>query len=156
MRRTIGVGAAVLVAVVVVFFLGMGTERVRPPAPVNRWGPLAVIPPQDGADTARTEGTLRITDACVHLEWRGELTFLFWPADRTIWDAESRAITFRNFDGTFATFSDGDPVVLGGSGDSAAESGVTGEEWISSMRWVAPPAASCSVDQRWGVGAVEA
>ena len=122
---------------------------------MNPWGPLAVIPPQDGADTARTEGTLRITDACVHVEWRGQLTFLFWPADRTIWDAEARAITFRNFDGTFATVSDGDSVVLGGSGDSAAESGITDEQWVSSMRWVAPPAASCSLDQRWGVGGVE-
>jgi hypothetical protein len=157
MRRTIGVGAAVLATVVVVvaIWLGLAPPLGQPTALLNPWGPLAVIPPQDGADSARTEGTLRITEECVHVEWRGELTFLFWPADRTLWDAASRAITFRNFDGTFATVSDGDTVVLGGGGDSAAESGLTGEQWVSSMRWVAPPAASCSLDQRWAVGAVE-
>ena len=157
MRRTITVGAACLatVAVVVAVWLGLAPALGQPTAPLNPWGPLAVIPPQDGADAARTEGTLRITDECVHVEWRGELTFLFWPADRTIWDAESRAIVFRNFDGTVVTVRDGDNVVLGGGGDSAAESGVTGEEWISRMRWVAPPAGSCLIDQRWAVGAVE-
>ena len=37
------------------------------PEAADTWGPLAVIPAQDGADTARTEGTLRITNTCVFL-----------------------------------------------------------------------------------------
>jgi len=43
------------------------------------WGPLAVVPPQDGADTARTEGTLRIADACVFLDQPGGPSLLVWP-----------------------------------------------------------------------------
>jgi len=67
------------------------------PSPLDTWGPLAVIPPQDGFDTLRAEGTLRIADPCVFLESRGELTLLYWPADRATWSEESRAITFENF-----------------------------------------------------------
>jgi len=121
---------------------------------VDAWGPLAVIPAQAGADTARTEGRLRITDTCVFLESGGTIQLLIWPVNRTMWDAQLRAITFMNFDGTIVTVSDGEHVVLGGGGDSTAESGVTGEEWVGRMKWVAPPAASCSLDSRWGVGAV--
>ncbi len=123
-------------------------------SPTVMWGPLAVIPPQGGADQARTEGTLRITDACVFLERGGEVTLLFWPADRATWSAASRAITFENFDGSVVTVGDGDHVVLGGGGDTEAESGISGEEWVRRMEWVAPPASSCSLDPRWGVGAV--
>lgn len=162
-------GAAFLVVVVVVAGLwfglppGMGqlgaqpsTSPVQPSAPpVDKWGPLAVIPPQDGADTGRTEGTLRITDTCVFLESGVEVTLLFWPADRTTWSGESREITFENFDGSAVTVGDGDHVVLGGGGDSEAESGISGEEWVRRMEWVAPPASSCPLDPRWGVGAVE-
>jgi len=122
------------------------------PAP---WGPLAVIPPQDGADTARTEGTLRISDACVALESPGGMTILVWPADRTRWSAEAAAITFANFDGSVVTVRDGDAVVLGGSGDNEDESGESGEEWVAGIAWVAPPATTCALDQRWFVGALE-
>jgi heat shock protein HslJ len=118
------------------------------------WGPLAVIPPQDGADTARTEGTLRITDTCVFLEERGGAVLLLWPADRTTWDAEQRTITFANFDGTTATVADGQPVVLGGGGGSSAESGVTSGAWVAGMTWVAPPVDGCPLDPYWGVGDV--
>jgi hypothetical protein len=118
------------------------------------WGPLAVIPPQDGADTGRAQGTLLITDVCVYLVFRGEKTLLFWPADRTRWNAEEHAIIFSNFDGTLAAASDGDAVVLGGGGDSQAESGVSGDMWASRMIWVAPPDPSCSAERRWGVGAM--
>jgi hypothetical protein len=121
-------------------------------SPRSAWGPLAVIPPQDGADTARAEGTLLIADACVYLVFRGRDTLLFWPADRTRWNEQARTITFSNFDGTVATASDGDAVVLGGGGDSAAESGVSGREWVSRMVWVAPPDPTCSAEVRWGVG----
>jgi hypothetical protein len=98
---------------------------------------------------------LLITDACVYLVSRGEKTLLFWPADRTRWNEETRAITFSNFDGTVVTVTDGDAVVLGGGGDSTAESGISGQEWVRRITWVAPPAASCSAEVRFGVGVVE-
>jgi hypothetical protein len=122
------------------------------------WGPLAVYPPQDGADTARNEGTLRITDTCVTLERLGKITLLTWPADRTTWDEASRSITFENFDGAATTVADGDEIVIGGSGsgdESEGEPGISVEEWIASHDWVAPPDPSCPLDVRWGVGAVE-
>lgn len=134
-------------------------SQVEPSAStVETWGPLAVIPPQDGFDTLRAEGTLRITDTCVYLESLGEVTMLSWPADRATWSGESRAITFENFDGSVVTVGDGDHVVLGGSGggaDSEAEDGISSEEWVKRMEWVAPPASSCSLDSWWVVGALE-
>ena len=140
-----------LVAVVVV----VGACSANDSAPsADAWGPLAVVPPQDGADSARTEGTLRITNTCVFLETPREVALLFWPSDRTRWRAEPRTISFTNFDGRIVTVRDGDHVVLGGGGDSQAESGVSGEEWLQRMEWVAPPSRSCSLDQRWAVGAV--
>lgn len=167
LRATI-IGAALLVVVLMFAGLWLGlppgvgqpgapasASPMEPSAsPVGGWGPLAVIRPQDGADTGRTEGVLRITDTCVSLESGGTVTLLFWPADRTTWGAESRAITFKNFDGSVVTVSDGDGVVLGGGGDSAVESGISGEEWVKRMVWVARPAPSCSLDRRWGVGGV--
>lgn len=170
-RRPLAIGGAALVLALIAVALvarPAGPDRfgASPPASssgsappsgprANAWGPLAVIPPQDGADQARTEGTLHITETCVTLERAGEVQLLFWPADRTTWDAEVRAITFENFDGTVVTVADGDSVVLGGSGDSELESGRSGEEWVDSMEWVAPPAGSCPLETRWGVGAVE-
>ena len=122
-------------------------------SPVDTWGPLAVVSPDDGADTLRAEGTLRITDTCVFFEspYQGR-HLLIWDADQATWNGESRAITFENFDGTFVTVSDGDHVVLGGSGGGAA-SGM-GKEFVIRMDWVAPPASSCSLDPWWSVGAV--
>ncbi len=107
-------------------------------------------------DTTSFGGTLRVTDTCVFLESGGEVALLFWPADRTTWEAESRAITFENLDGNVATVADGDHVVLGGGGAGEAESGISGEEWVRRTDWVAPPDLSCPLDPRWGVGAVEA
>jgi hypothetical protein len=130
----------------------VGSPSAGPSA--DPWGPLAVISPQDGADQARNEGTMRITDTCVTLERLGEVTLLFWPADRTTWNGESRTITFKNFDGTVVTVEDGDEVVVGGSGDSVGESGLSGQEWVDRFDWVAAPAPSCPLDLRWGVGAV--
>lgn len=131
-------------------------STVQPSASsLGTWGPLAVSAPQDGADTMRAEGTLRITDTCVYLERPpAELTLLSWPANRTTWSEESRAITFENFDGSTVTVIDGDQVVLGGSGGGDAEGGISGEEFVKQMDWVSPPASSCTVDRWWGVGAV--
>lgn len=130
-------------------------STVQPSAStVDTWGPLAVIPPQGGMDTLRTEGRLRITDTCVYLESRGEVTLLSWPADRTMWSEESRVITYDNVDGSVVTVGDGDHVILGGSG-GPGEDGISGEEFVKRTAWVAPPASSCTLDRWWGVGAVE-
>ena len=118
------------------------------------WGPLAVVAPQDGADTARTEGTLRITDTCVFMAANGGPVLLIWPADRATWNAESGTITFANFDGSTVSAGDGTRVVLGGGGDSNDESGTTTEDWLAGTTWVAPPDAACPLDARWWVGAL--
>jgi hypothetical protein len=125
------------------------------PSPAAEWGPLAVIPPQDGTDTSFTVGTLDITDKCVYLVFHGEKTFLFWPSDRTRWIAETRSISFANFDGTFVTASRGDAVSIMGGGDSTAESGLSGKQWASRMIWVAPPDPSCAAEVRWGAGGLK-
>ena len=125
------------------------------PSPSGTWGPLAVVPPQGGTDTARAEGTLRITDECVFLVWAGRRELLVWPADRTRWNPRTRTITFTNFDGSTVSVSDGMQVVLGGGGDSNEESGTTTEEWLARTQWIARPADSCPLDSRWWVGVVE-
>lgn len=125
-----------------------------PPELADTWGPLAVIPPQDGADQARVEGTLRITDDCVILVDLSGPALLLWPADRTTWNAEDRTITFENLDGTSVSVGDGESVVLGGGGGSSAESGVTPEAWLAGMTWVARPANGCPLDPYWGIGDV--
>lgn len=136
-----------------------GSGAASPSAPVSSpespWGPLAVIPPQDGTDLSLAVGTLDITETCVYLVWKGEKTMLFWPADRTRWIKEARAISFSNFDGTSVTASDGDAVSVIGGGDSTAESGLSGREWASRMTWVAPPDPSCFAEVRWGAGGLK-
>jgi hypothetical protein len=91
----------------------------------------------------------------VFLDSAGGETLLVWPSDRTIWSPEPPTITFANFDGSIVTVRDGDDVVLGGSGDSKADGGLSDEDWVARTEWVAPPSLSCSLDQRWVVGAVE-
>jgi hypothetical protein len=125
------------------------------PSPTSVWGPLAVIPPQDGTDTSFAVGTLDITDKCVYLVSNGKRTFLFWPSDRTRWIAEIRSIRFANYDGTFVTASSGDAVSVMGGGDSTAESGLSGRDWARRMVWVAPPDPSCVAEVRWGAGGLE-
>jgi hypothetical protein len=121
--------------------------------PLASWGPLAVIPPQQGISTARSVGILRITDFCVLLESRADVALLLWPQDRTTWGGG--VIGFRNADGTTATVRDGDAVVLGGGGDSAAESGQSGDSWVRDVEWISPPRESCPFDVRFVVGAVD-
>jgi hypothetical protein len=133
-------------------------ESATPATPSNgsggKWGPLAVVPPQEGADTARAEGTLRITDACAFLDAPGGRSLLVWPADRTTWDAQASTITFTNFDGSTMSAGNGTAVVLGGSGDTSEEGGTTSQEWLARTPWVAAPAASCPVESWWWVGAL--
>ena len=109
--------------------------------PAGTWGPLAVLPPQDGMDTLRLEGTLSITETCVYLESADEIVLLVWHADQVTWSAQPRVITFQNFDGRVVILSDGDRVVIGGSG-GGEESGESGGAFVNRMTWVAAPAAS--------------
>jgi hypothetical protein len=132
-------------------------QFASPAAPVSSpesvWGPLAVIPPQDGSDTGLAVGTLDITDTCVYLvQQGGDKMLLFWPGDRTRWIEAVRAISFSNFDGTVVTAADGDAVAVMGGGDRTDESGVSGREWARQMVWVVPPDPSCSAEVRWGAG----
>jgi hypothetical protein len=124
------------------------------PLPTGRWGPLAVIGPQDGADTARTEGTLSVTEDCVQVLEQGEPVLLVWPSGQTSWDPETRSITFVNADGTKVTAGDGSTVILGGSGMSRDEDGELVDAWLAGMHWVARPAAGCAADRYWTVGAM--
>jgi hypothetical protein len=112
------------------------------------------MPPQDGADTARTEGVLRITSACVLLVTSRGPFLLLWPADRTTWDAETKTITFASFDGSTVSAGDGAPVIVGGSGDSGEDAGNAIEAWLAATPWVAPPDPSCPLKMRWWVGAI--
>jgi hypothetical protein len=124
------------------------------PSSDGPWGPLAVVPPQDGADTARTEGTLRITSSCVFLVQQGRPVLLVWPADRTTWSAATETIAFANSDGSRVSAGNGMRVVLGGGGDSNDEAGTTTEAWLARTTWVARPDPSCPLDARWWVGAL--
>jgi hypothetical protein len=128
-------------------------EPSASPADTRPWGPLAVIPPQDGSDTALLTGTLRITDRCVYLD-AVDASLLFWPADLVLWSPDTRTITFRNGDGERVSVVSGDRIAVGGSGDSTADSGVPGVDWVARLGVVVPPDPSCSLDVRWVVGAV--
>lgn len=119
------------------------------------FGPLAVIRPSDGSDTALTNGTLRVTKRCVLLKTDSGRELLVWPADRTAWDADTRQISFSNFDGTIVRVREGTRVNVGGSGGSNAEDGTTSQAWLSQMLWVQRPAGSCPLKSRWFVGGLE-
>lgn len=154
-----GLAALVVAIAAASVWLGLQPDRGslgtgEAASPTEAWGPLAVVPPSSAVMEALAAGTLRITDTCVFLEKAGgELELLVWPADRTTWNADARAITLENLDGSAVTFRDGDRVSFGG-GDSVGESGVSGEEWVRQTDWVAPPAPSCPIDAHWYVGEV--
>lgn len=134
---------------------GAAPSTTDPNQPFD-WGPMAVVPPPEGTDLALAEGVIRITDTCVVLNWTLGATLLYWPADRARWVPESNTIQFANSDGTFANVHNGARVAIGGSGDSVADGGLPGDEWVNSMSWIVPPDPACPLDQRWGVGYVEA
>ena len=147
------VAAALMLAVLLGQALLAGPGPDESGGPVD-WGPLAVVPTA-GGDQALNTGTLRTTQSCVFLETGGgESELLVWPADRTRWDAAADAIGFTNSDGTEVTLRDGEPVSFGGGGDSTAEGGVSGEEWLARVDWVARPDPSCPMEIRWYVNEV--
>ena len=123
-------------------------------APAASWGPLAVAS-MDGAMQARNEGTLVITERCVFLERDGEQALLIWPVDETAWSSATSEISFRRADGQSVTIRDGQRVVLGGGGSSAAEDGPDGPSWVGGMDWVAQPAPGCLRGAIWVVSDVE-
>jgi hypothetical protein len=146
------IAAAAVLAVLV----GQALLEGRAPGPgaSRAWGPLAVVS-QTGGDEALNTGTLRITETCVVLETAGgESELLVWPADRTRWDASAGTIGFTNADGIGLSLHDRQLVSLGGGGDGTAESGVSGEEWMARVDWVAPPDLSCPLEIRWWVNDV--
>jgi hypothetical protein len=118
------------------------------------WGPLAVAR-AGGGDTARTEGTLVITDTCVFLERRGTRELLVWPVDRTTWNPGTVSVSFQNPDGEVVTVRSGDRVVLGGGGWSEAEDGLSAEEWVATLDWAAPPAPNCVTEEKFFVSDIE-
>lgn len=119
------------------------------------WGPLAVVGPQDGSDGAQTLGTLIITETCVGLLTRSGETLLVWPSNRTTWEAGSKAVMFTNVDGATTRVRDGHRVSVGGSGDSNGDSGTTSAEWVAGIPWIQAPDASCPLERRWWVGALQ-
>ena len=124
-------------------------ESVEPAA--DGWGPLAVLPPQDGTDTAAIGGTLRISSSCVYLEQdNGLKVLLVWHADRVRWHEETETIEFTNFpwvdDGRTVILRDGDRFLLGGG---------HGDELSRGIEWVAAPSPSCAVTAWFSVGAAE-
>ncbi len=134
-----------------------GDTSIQPSSsPGAVWGPLAVVPPRFAEPAALFGGTVRIDDECVYVEdVRGNLTLLVWPADKTEWDSKQAAIRFRNRDGSGVVLRNGDEASFTGGGSSVDEGGGSGGEWIQRIPWMARPAASCQLDSRWDVVAVE-
>lgn len=152
----IGAAAAVILAVVLGQPMLLGSGQTDS-GDAGEWGPLSVMDTSGGMD-ALTTGVLRITEGCVTLETAGgDSELLVWPADRAEWDPATRTIRFTNppFGPQF-TLRDGQPVSLGGGGDSAAEGGVAAAEWVASIDWVAAPDLSCPMEIRWFVSSVAA
>ena len=119
------------------------------------YGPLAVISPSDGLDTARNEGVVDLDGPCAALRARGRVILLLWAADRVTWNATSHSVAFRNPDGHLVTIASGTQVVLGGGGGLLEEDGLTAEAWLAGMSWIARPVASCRFDGYWGVGSID-
>ncbi|WP_143447662.1 hypothetical protein [Kineosporia sp. R_H_3] len=116
------------------------------------FGPLAVQRPLEGSGDAANEGTLVVTDTCVHLrDARGRLVTLVWESDRVSWDPATRTVTYRDRDDGDLSLVDGDTIVVGGSGDQGGPE----TEWLDRLDWVSPPAQECRTGYWWSVAGVE-
>lgn len=101
---------------------------------------------------ARLQGTIRVTDQCTFVD-SGDFTLLLvWPADRTTWDADDQRVTLASLDGETVTWSDGDRMIVGGGGSSASELGLSPEQHVARMEWVAAPDSRCPAEHVWIVG----
>lgn len=125
----------------------------------SEYGPLAVVDGPPNGNEARTEGVLGIADDCVTLRLDdGSVTLLAWSADAVTWDGDARQIGVSNRDGERRWLADGQPVVLGGSGQSfvrepGAES-ISRAEWEGRFAWVMEPDPGCEFDEAWFDGGV--
>jgi hypothetical protein len=124
------------------------TGRARSP---DARGPLALILSTEGGDTARSEGSLDLAGSCATLHSTGEIALLVWPIDRTSWNADDGSVAFRNSDGSPTVARNGDLVVVGGSGESFEEAGITLQEWEAQQRWAISPSGQCRADAYWVV-----
>lgn len=130
---------------------------------VGDLGPLAVTTVAMGGDDALTTGVVRITDECVVLETSdGGSTLLVWSSEQASWDPQERQILFRNRGGEVIVLRDGDEVGFGGSGralsrDEASPEewdGLTWDDWLPTIDWVAAPDPTCRAGSAWSVGEV--
>jgi len=133
--------------------MSMSPSASLPPATAA--GPLAIVPPARGSDSARAEGVLDLAGPCATLRSPGEVALLLWPADRVTWNADSATVSFANADGRVATVPGGARVAVGGSGEPLDETGLTRDGWIEQTEWVRPPGPDCSFDAYWWVGSIE-
>lgn len=152
----LALAAALIAVLVAIAWLAYAAWEPRS-STSGEWGPLAVSQLSLGGDTALTEGTLRISDACVLLEGAdGSGTLLVWPREQTTWDPSARLIRFQNRDGRVIDLGDGQRVRFGGSGVSFgdAPSGdiTTWDAWVNRIAWEAEPDPACSADSSWSVG----
>lgn len=113
---------------------------------VDPYGPLAIVSDPPGGEEARTEGVVRMSDACVVLERAdGTSALLVWPEGymaETRWDPESRRIEFRTWSAESPVdISDGRSVMLIGSGPDPIP-----QDWTESFEWIARPDPSCPAD----------
>lgn len=135
-----------------------GSTSMSPSAslpPATAAGPLAIVPPAGGSDSARAEGVLDLGGPCATLRSPGEVALLLWPADRVTWNADSATVSFANAGGQVATIPGGARVAVGGSGEPLDETGLTRDGWIEQTEWVHPPRPNCSFDAFWWVGSIE-
>jgi hypothetical protein len=157
-RRTIALLAVLIFigAVGLAYAIAGRNSAGRPAvgADQTRWGPLAVVDVESGAE-ALSAGTVRITDACVSLEEVGNgASLLVWYDERTTWNVEEREIVLQNRDGGRVTIRDGDEFTFSGGGGSLAESGIPGDEWIADTDWVSKPDPDCPNDSHWFVNEI--
>lgn len=141
----------------------MGPLTITDVAEVDEWGPLAVTSGPRNGDLALATGVIRISDECVVLESAGEgSTLLVWSSEQASWDPQERQVLVRTRAGEVIGFRDGDQVGFGGSGralsmdESSPEEwdGLTWDDWLPTIDWVAAPDPTCRAGSVWFIGEV--
>ena len=163
MEKLLSVGARSALAFLFAFVASCGTDDrpinsqssgqppVRPESG-GSWGPLTVVDGDGSGDLALMVGNIVISGDCVLLDERGEWVLLVWPEGRTVWDQETGAVRYTGRDGAVATLRHGDAVSFGGGGSSRLEGGLSADDFLTSIEWVAEPQLDCVADTRWFVG----
>lgn len=138
--------------VCVAFAVGGCAATVKPPAPTEL---VASPPPTSSPPTSSPSAGIETTgpdvagSASPAPSGVGPLAVIR-PGSGM--DTGTQQVGFVNADGTFVSAGDGTRVVVGGGGDSNAESGTMSEAWLSRMPWVKRPSDSCPLASRWIVG----